>query len=78
MFGFLAGGVGLVSVFLGKIAASIAFILLSYEMAVINLFAKIHLASVPISSFSFIWIVLAYGGLAFWVIRETKRARNII
>jgi len=76
-FGFLAGGLGLVSVFLGKIAASVVFIFLSYEMAVINLFAKIPLASVPVYSFSIIWVIVVYSGLIFWIVKWRQKTQKI-
>jgi competence protein ComEC len=78
IFGFLAGGVGLISVFFGKIAGSVVFILLAYEMAVINFFAKIPFAAVSVFSFSFIWVVIIYTVLTAWIFYQTKRAKSAI
>lgn len=76
-FGFLAGGLALVSVFLGKIAAASVFILLSYEMAAVNFFAKIPLASVSLPSLSISLIFFIYLGLIFGIVICRKRRQSM-
>jgi competence protein ComEC len=76
-FGFLAGGLGLVSVFLGKIAASAVFILLSYEMAVINLFARIPPASVSLPSFPILLVAFIYLGLILAVVKCREKRQSM-
>ncbi|MES3031421.1 MAG: ComEC/Rec2 family competence protein [Patescibacteria group bacterium] len=59
LFVFLTGALGFVSHFVSEIAGWVSHILLSYELFMVQFFAKLPFASLEVPKFSF-WIVVAF------------------
>ncbi len=59
LFGFLAGIISFVSFFLATPFAFIAYVLLTYQLKVVELFANVPFASVKISTFP-LWLMLLF------------------
>lgn len=76
VLGFFAGFLGIFWLILGKIVACIVWLLLSYEIFVVEWLAKIPYASLEIKKIWPGWILVYYIGIAilFWYLqkRETK------
>jgi competence protein ComEC len=68
LFGFLTGVVGLLSTTVAMIPAFFAFILLYYEVAIVELFSRLPYASVHVSDVSLFFIIMWYGvyGWILW------------
>ena len=60
MFGFLAGLLGMIWTILGRIVGFAVWILLSYEIGVVKLLAKIPLASLEVNKIWIGWILVYY------------------
>ncbi len=73
LFGFLAGMAGFVSTFLSLPFAFIAHGLLSYELWVVDVFARFPFASVSISFFPLLLMLLMYAWFGWLVHRAFKR-----
>lgn len=68
LFGFLAGAVGFVSTLLAVPFAFVAHLLLSYQLAVVELFSKFSFSAVSVSSVPFFAVIgtyLVYGILIY-------------
>lgn len=65
---FITGLVGLASTTLAIIPGSIAHLLLSYELLVVEMFAKLPFASVVLPQFPFAVVIGLYGVYAFFVL----------
>ncbi len=61
LFVFLAGVVGMISLFIATPFAWISYFLLSYELFMVNSFAKLPFASINVGQFSPWWVVGFYG-----------------
>ncbi|MEX0933196.1 MAG: ComEC/Rec2 family competence protein [Candidatus Paceibacterota bacterium] len=68
LLGFITGIVGLlpfVSVFLAPVFGALAFFVLSYELLVVNIFARIPFASIILPPFSLTHMFLCYAFIVF-------------
>jgi len=82
LLGFLTGVAGvlpLVSVLLAPVLGALAFLVLSFELLIVDLFARIPLASVSVPPLSLATVLLLYAllGFALWKMRDsgyTERA----
>lgn len=65
---FLTGGIGFLSLVVSEWFGYISHILLSYELFMVESFAKLPFASLKIPAFSFWWVAAFYGvfGLVYW------------
>lgn len=74
LFVFLTGAFGFFSGFLAHIVGWITHLLLSYELFMVEHFARIPFASATVPAFSFWWVVAFYVGFAgiFWWVRRRK------
>lgn len=77
LFGFITGILGVipfVSVFLAPVFGALAFFVLSFELLVVNLFARISVASVTLPSFPLLGMLMCYAflGFVFWKFRNTR------
>lgn len=75
LFGFLTGLFGVipfVSVFLGPVFGVISFLILKYQLFVVNVFAGLPFAAVTLPQFPFVFVVLIYVvfGFALWKIKR--------
>lgn len=70
--GFLAGIFGFLLAPLGRIAGGAAWVVLEYQMRVIDLFSRIPFASVEIPSFAALFALL----LPLWVLWRVKQAKK--
>lgn len=59
LFGFLTGVVGMISSIIAFPFASISYLLLSYELSVVEIFAKLPFASISIETFP-LWLMLGF------------------
>jgi len=77
LFSFLAGALG--ALFGSSVVwlALSAHILLSYVLVVVDMFARLPLASVSLESFPFVWVIVAYTTLLYLIfyIKKTSQAR---
>ncbi len=71
---FLTGTLGFVHPFLGAVAGWGAHLLLSYELFVVEIFAKFPYATIALPPFSFWWVAGFY--LAFSVIALVKKSQT--
>jgi len=69
-FSFLIGIFGFISPSLSFLFGFISHLLLSYILFVIHFFASLPIASVVISSFSIIFVIIIYGFLLWWVFKK--------
>ena len=70
--GFLAGLVGWFSSLLAFPLVAMTYVLLSYELWVVDVFAHLPLASFTLPPFGFEWVLviyLVYAGLGYWIWR---------
>lgn len=70
LFGFPAGLFSFFSTWLAFIPGSIAYLLLSYQLAIVAFFSKLSFATVTISSFPLIIVVAIYGLYFYWYYRS--------
>jgi hypothetical protein len=73
LFGFLAGLFSFFSVWLAFIPGSIAYLLLSYQLIIVSFFSKLSFASISISGFPLIIVVLIYGLYLWWYRKSRPR-----
>jgi len=69
-FSFLIGIFGFISPSLSFLFGFISHLFLSYILFVIHFFASLPIASVVISSFSIIFVIIIYGFLLWWVFKK--------
>ncbi|PIP86495.1 hypothetical protein COW82_01815 [Candidatus Campbellbacteria bacterium CG22_combo_CG10-13_8_21_14_all_43_18] len=65
LFGFLTSILGIFSTTLSFVPGTLAYILLSYQLKVVEVFASISFASIKISSFPFFAVLIFYLGIGF-------------
>lgn len=63
LFGFLAGAVGFLSVYLALPFAGVAYVLLLYQVSLVTLVASFSFASVGVPIISFLGLIIMYGML---------------
>jgi len=76
LFVFVTGATGMISLSLAQVFAWVSHLLLSYELFIVQLFAKIPLASIHLPAFSKWWVIGFYGifmTIFFW--RKWKTGR---
>jgi competence protein ComEC len=68
LLGFVTGVVGFVSTLLSVPFAYVTYALLSYELAVVDLFASVPFSAITVAAFSIWWVVAAYAlyALVLW------------
>lgn len=66
-YGFLAGLFGLITSILGMPFGFIAFLLLKFEIGVVEIFARLPFANIEISQFPLILTIVCYGLLFWWI-----------
>ncbi|MDO8564503.1 MAG: ComEC/Rec2 family competence protein [bacterium] len=76
LFGFFAGIAGFVSTILAAPFAWVAYALLSYELLVIDWFARLPFASFTLSSFPLWLMLLWYAGYGLFLYRNHQKSRN--
>lgn len=59
-FGFITGGLGMISAALSVPFGWISYVFLQYELWVVDFFANLPLASFLVEKFSFVWVILVY------------------
>ncbi len=76
-FGFLAGGLGMISVYLAVPFSWIAYMFTRYELGIVNLFARVPFAAIDIQ-FSFWVMVLIYLAYAlfFFKLKISKNGQD--
>ncbi|MAF59394.1 MAG: ComEC/Rec2 family competence protein [Candidatus Pacebacteria bacterium] len=74
LIGFLTGVVGLLSVGLSLPFAFISYALLTYQLTIVDFFARLPFASVQIDNFPFIFVIVLYAfyGLLIWKLNKPK------
>lgn len=77
LFGFITGILGVipfVSVFLAPLFGALSFFVLSFELLVVSLFARISVASVTLPPFTLLAMLACYAflGFVFWKFRNTR------
>lgn len=77
LFGFAAGLLSLISSSLAFLPGSLAYLLLSYQLALVNLFARLPLASLSVRHFPLLLVVLVYALLAYWYYQKNFRAQTL-
>lgn len=76
--GFLAGALSFVALPLGKIAGFFAWIFLSYEIKIVEIFSAIPFGFVKISNFPAFLVILYYAGLVYFLFIREKINREEI
>lgn len=74
--GFLAGAIGMFSVLLATPFAWAAYALLSYELAVTDVFSRLPFASVHVASFSWVFVWIIYAGYVVTLYGLSLRERS--
>ena len=72
-FGFITSVAGLVSVYLSSVPGFITFLLLTYQIKIVEFFGSLPFASVQIKIFP-IWLMLLVYLLYFWLYKKTAKA----
>ncbi len=75
LFGFLAGILGFVSFMLAAPFAFFAYILLAYELKVVEIFASLPFASVTMPQISIWFVVLIYAFYIFLILKWRKKQK---
>ena len=75
-YGFLTGLFGLMTNFLGVPFGFIAYLLLKFEIGVVELFAKLPFANVEISQFPFVLVLASYAALTWWMHKWYKKNKE--
>lgn len=75
-YGFLTGLFGLVTNFLGAPFGFIAYLLLKFEIGVVELFAKLPFANIEISKFPFVLVLVSYAALTWWMHKWYKKNKE--
>ncbi|MCK5027806.1 MAG: ComEC family competence protein [Candidatus Pacebacteria bacterium] len=78
LFGFLTGLAGFLSTGLSAIFAWGAFIFLYYEVAIVELFARISFASVALPNISPLFVILFYSVFCFTLWRLHERNKKMV
>ena len=78
LFGFLAGVIGFASTTVSSVFAWIAFVFLYYEIAIVELFARLPFASVDLPSVSLFFVFLFYGVFGFTLWRLHKKNKTTV
>lgn len=73
-FGFLTGVLGWISHWLAFIPGAIAYFLLSYELWIVEIFAKISWSQIIFSYFPIYLTILIYLGILMFIIYNSKKA----
>jgi len=76
LFGFLTGAVGFVSTLLSVPFAAVAYLLLTYELQVVELFSSLPFASISLPSFPLWLLALSYILISVIVFRFYKDKRR--
>lgn len=76
LFGFLGGFLHLLVNFLGAPFAFIAFLLLRFEILVVEMFADLPFASIKIADFSLALMLVSYGFIFWWMRNWYIKRRN--
>lgn len=76
LFGFLGGFLNLLVNFLGAPFAFIAFLLLRFEILVVEIFANLPFASIKIADFSLVLMLVSYGFIFWWMRNWYIKRRN--
>lgn len=75
LFGFIATGVSFVSVFLGTLFSFPAYILLSYQITVVEFLARLPFSVVAVPPFS-LWIMLVVYGVLFYIMYRISKNKD--
>ncbi|MBI2055463.1 MAG: ComEC family competence protein [Candidatus Sungbacteria bacterium] len=75
-FGFITGGLGLISDWLARISGAVAWALLHYELRAIDLFSQFRFASVEPPKFGWLALAAAYSIIVFWFVSRSKNGRQ--
>jgi len=78
LFGFLTGLLGIFSGVVAFPFGVIAHIITFYQLAVVKVFGSLAFASVVIPPFSIVLVVVAYGGIIWWVYKSTQSLKLTI
>lgn len=79
LLGFLTGVFGLVplvSTFLAPVFGILAFLVLKYELVVIDIFARLPFAAVTLPEFPFLFVIIIYA-LMIFLFLKTKAPRSL-
>ncbi len=76
-FGFVTGAVGIVSLYLSFIPALFAYVLLWYELKVIDLGSSLSFSSINLPAFSFAFLVAIYI-VIFILLYRTKKLSKVL
>ena len=71
LMGFLTGFLGFISTFLGQVAGGVTWVLLEYQIRIIEFFAKIPLASVSLGSWTVVFLFFWYAYI-LWKLMSRK------
>lgn len=71
--GFITGLFGLASVYLAFIPGAVTFILLKYQLFVVEIADKIPFGSINIPAFSSILVFIMYGMIFWWIYKLNKK-----
>jgi hypothetical protein len=77
LFGFAAGLLSLVGGGLAFLPGSLAYLLLSYQLALVNLFARLPLGLLSVRQFPLVLVLLVYALLAYWYYQKNFRAQTL-
>ncbi|MCC7469805.1 MAG: ComEC family competence protein [Bacteroidetes bacterium] len=72
-FGFLSGFFGFFNIILGIPFGFIAYILLKFEIFIVELFSKLTFSSVTIYKFPFILVLASYAAFVWWIFKWRKK-----
>lgn len=75
LFSFLTGVFGFVSTALAFVPGFLAHLILSYELWIVDLFARVPLASVVVPQFPFLLVIITYViyGFVFWKTKDKSQ-----
>src|SRR3989344_3259799 len=74
-FGFAVGIFGMISYFLSLPFAWASFVLLQYELFIVDIFAKLPFSAVSIDGFSEVFLILSYVAIFFIVFHMRKKEK---
>ncbi len=72
IFGFATGFAGIISNIVAFVPGKISYVLLRYELGIINLFSRLPFASLTIPQFPFVLVILIYGLFFYYLFRQSK------
>ncbi len=76
-FGFMTGAVAIFSEFVAFIPATVSYFILSYILNLTNIFSHIVFASVIVTEFNFIWVIVSYIVLIGLILKINKKQIQI-